>query len=864
LASLPKWPTYYNPYSHFDRLVGYTYTYNKETPDETTKLITKKDLDSNSLFTTKFKDLISSLSEKRLTDDKMQLCWIKKKYYKTSISLDSDNCAIMAYSDLLNFLNNIQIKWSVIDWADDIQKNLVFEYQTWRKDFVLQRMLEDKKITFADYQKAFIDSMWMTFGQTKEDIKYPHFVMYVKEYLENKYGKWIMEAGWLKIYTTLDAKLQDKAQELVEAQVKANKSIDASNAAMVSIDNRNWWILAMVWWVNYFDQENAWNVNVITSKRQVWSSIKPLIYSLAIKNNPIGTQSPIYDVKTTFPWDYTPNNYDGSFMGKMNVMTALNYSRNVPAIKMYFLAGQQWPIINYLETLWINSLDKNFYYWAPLGIWAAEIEPIEMASAYSVFANMWYKKEITPILKILDSKWVVIENLDTTVTWEKVIDPKLAYIMNYILSASETRPNSFWNKYLTLDGRRACAKTGTSNKMFMKDGKKSILPWDIWTAGYTPQMTTIVWWWNNDWSALSAKWDGIAWAGPIWKWFMEYAHKNLEKADWTKPDDLKTYYVSKITWLLSSDTTWTWNSVASYFYNEPKKYDYGTKAIQVDALCNGKVTASTPSEAIKTVYLVNNVVDIDPNQKDWNNWANYLLEMWWIWWSNIITKEPTEVCERTVDSSQIAFDINTTIEWWSLSIWKNIIHLSFSSNTPIQRVDLYVWDKKSSSTQINKLKKSSLDLSINITDLSQKVKVVLIDDSYYSSSKYVDWSDSTNIQDTTTNTTNTWAEITTNTTTTTNSSLPDIIIKNPRAWNIKIFEDQSFNLRFEASDKSWISAINLTYDWKELITGLPEWTNVYAVNWSDLWVWNHIVTIEAISNNFTKNSKDISVEVMAR
>lgn len=422
LASLPKWPTYYNPYNHYDRLVWFNYIYNKWAPDETTKLTTKKELDDYSIFTTKFKDLISSLSEKRLTDDKMQLCGIKKKYYKSSISLDSNNCNIIAYSDLLNFLNNLQIKWEILDWTSEIQKELVFEYQTGRKDFVLQRLLEDKKITFAEYKEALIASLGMTFQETREDIKYPHFVMYTKEYLEKKYGKWIMEAGWLKIYTTIDWTLQDKAQDLVEKQVATNKAINSTNAAMISIDNRNGWILAMVWWVDYFDRDNAWNVNVITAKRQVWSTMKPLVYSLAIQNNPIWTRSAIYDVKTTFPWDYEPNNYDGKFLWKMNIMTALNYSRNVPAIKMYFLAWQQWPIINYLETLWINSLNKNFYYWAPLGIWAAEIEPIEMASAYSVFANMWYKKEITPILKIIDSKWNVIENLDTNVSGKKVID----------------------------------------------------------------------------------------------------------------------------------------------------------------------------------------------------------------------------------------------------------------------------------------------------------------------------------------------------------------------------------------------------------------------------------------------------------
>ncbi|MDD4151708.1 MAG: transglycosylase domain-containing protein, partial [Candidatus Gracilibacteria bacterium] len=740
LASLPKGPTYYNPYNHYDRLVGYPYIYDSETPDEITKLITKKDLDTNSIFTTKLKDLISSLSEKRITDDKMQLCGIKKKYYKASISLDSNNCTIISYSDLMTFLNNIQIKGDVLDGTSSEQKNIIFEYQSGRKDFVLQRMLEDKKISFNDYKTALINSLGMTFGEVKEDIKYPHFVMYVKEYLEKKYGKGIMESGGFKIYTTLDSNLQDKAQELVEKQVEANKSINAKNAAMIAIDNRNGGILSMVGGANYFDTENDGNVNVMTSKRQVGSSIKPLIYSLAIQNNSIGTQSPIYDNETTFPGDYKPNNYDGKFMGKMNIMTALNYSRNVPAIKMYFLAGQQGPIINYLQTLGINSLNKNFYYGAPLAIGAAEIEGIEMASAYSVFANMGYKKEITPILKILDSKGVEIENLETNITGEKVIDEKLAYIMNYILSASETRPNSFWNKYLTLSDRKACAKTGTSNKMFMKDGKKTILPGDIWTAGYTPQITTVVWGGNNDGSALSAKGDGIAGAGPIWKGFMEYAHKNLPKEDWKKPDDLKTYYVSKITGYLSSDNTGSGMSVASYFYNEPKKYDSGTKAIQVDSLCNGKVTAATPAEAIKTMYIVQNFVDIDSSQKQWTSNSKYMMEIRGEGNdSNILLSEPTEVCERSIDSSQVAFDIEGSLaNSTALKIGKNILNLKYTSNTPITRIDVYAGTTKLSSTKIDKLKSGTEKISLDINDIivgASSLKIVIVDENYYSASK---------------------------------------------------------------------------------------------------------------------------------
>jgi len=71
---------------------------------------------------------------------------------------------------------------------------------------------------------------------------------------------------------------------------------------------------------------------------QPGSSFKPFVYSIAIDSEIIGSKTPIYDLKMTFPGNYTPANFDGKFMGKMNVSTALNYSRNIPAVKMFFLA----------------------------------------------------------------------------------------------------------------------------------------------------------------------------------------------------------------------------------------------------------------------------------------------------------------------------------------------------------------------------------------------------------------------------------------------------------------------------------------------------------------------------------------------
>jgi membrane peptidoglycan carboxypeptidase len=132
-----------------------------------------------------------------------------------------------------------------------------------------------------------------------------------------------------------------------------------------------------------------------------------------------------------------------------------------------------------------------------MAIGTAELKPIELASAYMTFANYGIKRDITPIMKVEDKHGNIIEEFHQD-TGKEVLKPAAAYILSTILSDASSRPSSFWNNVLTLKDRPVAAKTGTSNKDVSKGGKKKILPRDLWTAGYTPQITTVVWAGNVD------------------------------------------------------------------------------------------------------------------------------------------------------------------------------------------------------------------------------------------------------------------------------------------------------------------------------------------------------------------------------
>lgn len=843
LASIPKWPTYYSPYTHFDRLVWNIYIYHNNDEKNKIDLIKKADLKINEVLVNKFKLLISNLKATRIWENWLLLCWIEKSNYKKLVSsIDKDNCSLMNYSDLLSFLNNIKIT----------ENEISLEYQTGRKDFILWRMLEDNKITFDEYKDSLLKAIWFEFSEYRENIKYPHFVFYVKEYLTQKYWEQILEEGWLKIYTTIDPKLQDKAMELVKNQVADNfKKFDANNWAMISIDNKTWDIIAFVGWADYFNKEIDGNVNMLTSKRQPGSTFKPFVYALAIDKNPIGPLTPIYDLKTTFPWNYTPNNYNGKFEWKMTIMTALNHSRNIPAIKAYFLAWQQKEIIAYLKTAGVKSLNENFYYWAPLAIWTWEMTPLELLWAYSVFANMWNKVEINPISLIKDSKWNIIEEKKVS-AGIKVLDEKTAYIMNYILSADYSRPNDFWNKNLTLKDRKACAKTGTSNKLFMTNGKKSILPWDLWTAGYTPQYTTVVWIGNTNGKAIAGNGDGLNGAAPIWKNFMEFAHEKKEKLDWEKPKDLYFTKISKISWLLAPEWYDPSFTVSSLFKNIPKKYDQSLKQIEVDAMCNGKVWTNTPLSAIKKWYLVD-FHDIDPNNTNWEASVQGRAKNYWNkefeWIPNIITHYIDTECTR--DQNQVNntnIKISSSLENNSILIsGNNYIEINYNSINPLKKLQILIWDNiiqeiNDIETQKSGTYKWNIIIPSWWYEWIYKLTIKAIDSVYFAweetkdikiSSKDIFW--------------------------------PKIIITNPEKDMVSIYNDQFFNLRWYIEDNSKVKVINIYIDekpfniWWEWREFIQEINKDFSIP-----IGLHTLKIESVDIFFNKSEKILNFEVLQR
>lgn len=405
-----------------------------------------------------------------------------------------------------------------------------------RKNLVLARMLEENFITQEEYDAAKNELVAFT-PQEAIGIKAPHFVFFIKDYLEEKYGPEMVQEGGLKVITTLDYKLQEKGEEYVkEVALKNEKDWNGENGALVAIDPRSGQILTMVGSRDYFDKEVDGKFNVATAVRQPGSSFKPFIYATAF-NKGFSPNTVLFDVPTEFQSTcnaygkalpgrsqadcYMPNNYDNLFRGPMSLRDALAQSINVVAVKLFYLAGLS-DSLKTAEDMGISTLTDINRYGLTLVIGGGEVSLLDMTSAYGVFANDGVRNPYTGILRVEDARGNVLEEY---MPQERTVLPKnSALLVSDILKDEAARVPTFGShSALYIPGREVAVKTGTTN-----NNK------DAWIIGYTPSIVAGAWAGNNDNTPM--KKGGAALAGPMWNKFMNEALKTLPDEHFEKPD----------------------------------------------------------------------------------------------------------------------------------------------------------------------------------------------------------------------------------------------------------------------------------------------------------------------------------------
>jgi len=388
-----------------------------------------------------------------------------------------------------------------------------------RQEYVLDEMVKDKFITAEEGKKAKEEEL--KFAEHGQGIKAPHFVMYVKDQLVEKYGQQKVDQGGLRVYTTLDLDIQEFAQTAVASEVAKLQREKVSNGAVLVTAPKTGEILAMVGSKDYFAKDIDGNVNVTTSLRQPGSSIKPLNYALALESKILTPASLILDIPTCFDVlgqkRYCPNNYDGQFHGATQVRFALGNSYNVPAVKTLALNGLE----NFVATasaMGITTFKDPKNYGLSLTLGGGEVKMVDMAVAFGVLANAGIKQPLYSIQKVEDYAGKVLEE-HRVEEEQKIISGETSYLISHILLDNNARQAMFGqSSYLVVKNHpEVSVKTGTTN-----DRR------DNWTIGYTPSYLAAVWVGNNDNTPMSYVASGVTGASPIWNRVIRFA---LEKQD---------------------------------------------------------------------------------------------------------------------------------------------------------------------------------------------------------------------------------------------------------------------------------------------------------------------------------------------
>ncbi len=366
-------------------------------------------------------------------------------------------------------------------------------------------------------------------------LKAPHFVMYVREKLIERFGEKLVEEGGLRVYTTLDFGLQEKAQAIVKEEVEKAKSLKVGNGAVVALDPKTGEILVMVGSKDYFAQDYDGNFNVTTSLRQPGSAIKPITYLTAFKKG-FTPASLIMDVETHFPAgtdkpDYVPKNYDLKYRGPMQLRYALGNSINVVAVKLLAYVGVKEMLTTAynmgLTTLEPTNENVNKFGLA-ITLGGGEVRLLDLTNAFGVLASGGILHEPLAILKVTDSKGKVLFEQKKT-SGRRVVAEDDCFLVSDILADNNARKEVFGlNSWLNIPGYQVAVKTGTT------DDKR-----DNWTVGYTPSFVLGVWVGNNDNSPMDPKLaSGVSGAAVIWHRLMKEALKNLPKEEFKKPDNI--------------------------------------------------------------------------------------------------------------------------------------------------------------------------------------------------------------------------------------------------------------------------------------------------------------------------------------
>jgi penicillin-binding protein 1B len=388
-----------------------------------------------------------------------------------------------------------------------------------RRNLVLSLMRQNGYITDRDYALA-VDVPLTVAKSTAQSLEAPYFVDLVNDSVQSKFGDTDLQSNALRIYTTLDLRLQRAAAEAirlgmqnVDQQIRRQRRfrgqiVPQAQVALVAIDPHTGELKALAGGRNYGMSQ----LNHVLAKRQPGSIFKPFVYAAAMDTAVEGgsriltPSSMVNDEPTTFWYehgtrDYQPSNFEQKFYGQVTLRQALAHSLNVATVKVAEMVGYD----NVVAMANRAGMNYRIQPTPAVALGAYEITPLEAVGAYTMFANqgVYVKPSFLTLIRSQDGK-VVYKN---QVEQKQALDPRVAYLMTSMMeevlrTGTAAGVRERYNLNFPVAG-----KTGTSH--------------DGWFAGYTSELLCVVWvgFDNNDELDL----EGAHSAAPIWAEFMKRA-----------------------------------------------------------------------------------------------------------------------------------------------------------------------------------------------------------------------------------------------------------------------------------------------------------------------------------------------------
>ena len=404
-----------------------------------------------------------------------------------------------------------------------------------RQVYILNRMAEEGFISSSEAIRV-SQTPYIIRSKEKPSIeKAPHFVEYIRRYVEEKYGKDTLYKNGLQVFTTIDLYSQRIAQEVMESGLKEIEKREkypsadiplTPEGALVCFDIETGFVKAMVGGRDF--KKSQFN-RATQARRQTGSAFKPVIYASALDKG-FTPASIIVDSPIVFEWGdkkWKPKNFEGKFSGPITLRNALTHSINVVTVKIALEVGTDY-IRDYAKKLGISS---PLYNNLSMALGSSSISLYELTKAYGVFANQGKVFKPIFIKKILDRDGNLLEEnfplfySQESSEEEQPLTPQTAFLMTHLLKGVVQHGTGWRARSL---GRPVAAKTGTTDQ-FM----------DAWFIGFTPELITGVWVGFDEERSLGENETGARAASPIWVSFMSKILKDKPIKDFPVPEGIE-------------------------------------------------------------------------------------------------------------------------------------------------------------------------------------------------------------------------------------------------------------------------------------------------------------------------------------